>query len=455
MCAWRADIVVAEKAALEAQKLQGSDIRTALVTFLGRNFLILLAIIPLFRILVLTSPTGDFTTWQLSWRIYWLPSFYIELAVIFIALLHKMSPVSMFCGLSKFLQFMISAWIFTVVAATALATFPDQALASAFNWVIHLLFAASVVHLIRCHAEHREFMVRNFCLGIALSSALAGVALIAFVLIAGVDSGYDWKSSLPGYAHIRHTGYIFAPAIAAGLASLAIWSKFQTKLHMAILMLNTTAMLWLGSRGPAAALVVAIVITVIFSQTLRHRKFWQRSGAAIATGAFLSIMVPAPTIGWFGAIQRFWIGSGEPSELSSGRTDIWLETIRLIGEQPWLGHGGLQFQRINSAAEGFFKHPHNSVLQFTFDWGLLGGFAMLLLLALAYLRLLLDKQIDDGMRTFGLIGASTMLAFSMLDGILFYNFTIAVTIIFLLLPLAYVNPCETIANDHLSQPPED
>ncbi len=440
---------------MEAQKWQKHDSRSALVNFLGRNWLILLALIPLFRILVLTSSDGDFATWQLSWRIYWLPSLYFELAVIFIALLHKMGPASMFGELSKFLQLLIGGWIVTVIAASVLATFPGQALASAINWIVHLLFATSVVHLIRCHAEDREFMVRNFCLALAFSTALAGTALIAFVIFIGVDSGFDWKSSLPGYAHIRHTGYIFAPAIAAGLASLAIWPRFQIKLHMAALLVNTAAMLWLGSRGPVAALFVAIVISVLFSQHLRNRKFWQRTGAAIAAGASLSIILPAPAIGWFGAIQRFWKGSGESSELSSGRTDIWLETIRLIGEHPWLGHGGLQFQRINSAAEGFFKHPHNSVLQFIFDWGLLGGSAMLLLLALAYFRLLLTSKIDSGLRTFGLIGASTMLAFSMLDGVLFYNFTIAVTITFLLVPLASVSPLGTIANDRLLRPPEE
>jgi O-antigen ligase len=366
-----------------------------------------------------------------------------------------MSPFNMFGRLSVLVRILIVAWIAAVIAASAAATFPGQALVSAINWIIHLLFAASVVHLIRCHAEHSKLMVRNFCLILTVSTALAGVALFMFVMIKGVDSSFDWKSSLPGYAHIRHTGYIFAPAIAAGFASLAIWPKFKIKLHIAMLALNIAALLWLGSRGPVAALIVAVIIALLFSQHVRNRKLWQRTGAATAVGTVLSILLPAPSIGWFGAIQRFWNGSGEPSELSSGRTDIWVETIRLIGEQPWLGYGGLQFQRINSAAEGFFKHPHNSVLQFTFDWGLLGCSAMLLMLAPAYFRLLLDKQIDSGLRTFGLIGASTMLAFSLLDGVLFYNFTIAVTIIFLLIPAASVSSGGKTADNHFSPLPDD
>jgi O-antigen ligase len=442
--------VIAEEAALKAQKWQWSDIRPTLNNFLGRNWLMLLAIIPLFRILVLTSSDGDFTNWQLSWRIFWSPSLYVELAVIIIALLHKMSPASMFSTLSRPVQYISGIWLVAVIAASSLAAFPTLAIASAINWIVHLLFAASAVHLFRCFDADLASMIQKFCLTLATCAALAGTAIIAFVIITGVDSGYDWKSSLPGFAHIRHTGYIFAPAIAAGLASLAIWPKFQIKPHLFVLMINTTAMLWLGSRGPAVALIAAIVITMIFSPQLRNRLFWTRIGAAIPTGCILSILLPAPAIGWFGAIQRFWNASGEPSDISSGRTDIWLETIRLIGEQPWLGYGGLQFQQINSAAEGFFKHPHNSVLQFIFDWGLLGGTAMLLLLAIAYFRLLLDKRIPSELRTFGVLGASTMLAFSMLDGVLFYNFTIAVTIIFLLLPLASINPHGMRASDHQS-----
>lgn len=418
----------------------GSGSPPALINFLGRNWLLLLAIIPLFRILVLTSSNGEFATWQSTWRIYWLPSLYAEFAVILVALLHKMSPAKLFGSLGKPVQLILGLWIIALVAASALAPFSGPAIASATNWIVHLLCAASIVHLVRCCQVDLLSMVRKFCLALAGSTALAGMAIIAFVLLAGVDSDYDWKSSLPGYAHIRHTGYIFAPAIAAGLASIAIWPKFYIKPHLAILIINTAAMLWLGSRGPAAALLIGIIIAVLFSPHLRNRMFWQRTVAAITTGSILSILLPAPTIGWFGALQRFWNGSGEPSEVSSGRTDIWLETFRLISEQPWLGYGGLQFQRINVAAEGFFKHPHNSVLQFIFDWGLIGGSAMLLLLALAYFRLLLDKNIDAGLRTFGLLGGSTMLAFSMLDGVLFYNFTILVSMIFLLVPLATFKP---------------
>ena len=440
---------------MNTEERQKPGNRSVLLDCLGRNWLLLLGIIPLFRILVLTATDGHFTHWQSSWRIFWLPSLYVEFAVIFVALLHGMSPVSMYGRLSRPVQILLGGWIIALVAASSLAMYPGPAMMSAAIWIVHLLFAASIVHLVRRDPVGSLTMVRNFCLVLAASAALAGLAIIAFVMITGVDSGYDWKSSLPGYAHIRHTGYIFAPAIAAGIASLAIWPRFQIKAQVMLLAVNTAAMLWLGSRGPAAALIVAIVIAAIFSSYLRNRLFWQRAGTALAAGAILSVLMPAPAIGWFGAIQRFWNGNAGPSDLSSGRTDIWLETVRLIGERPWLGYGGMQFQFVNSAAEGFFKHPHNSILQFVFDWGVLGGMAMLLLLATAYFRLLLDQRIDSHMRTLGLIGASTMLAFSMLDGILFYNFTIAVALIFLLVPLASVNPSGTGASGHPSPSRQD
>ncbi|MEH6789270.1 O-antigen ligase family protein [Parasphingorhabdus sp.] len=421
---------------------------SALVTFLGQHWLILLALIPLFRILVLTSWDGSFTNWQSSSRISWLPSLYVELAVICIALLHKMSALQMFRDLSRLVQLLACGWLVALVTASSSATFPQLAVMSAVIWIVHLLFAVSIVHLVRCYDINCISMVRNFCLVLAASSALTGAAIFAFVTITGVDSAYDWKSSLPGYAHIRHTGYIFAPAIASGLAGMAVWPKFQSKPHAILLMVNITAMLWLGSRGPAAALILAVGITALFSSHFHTRLFWKHAGIATAAGSILSILLPAPTIGWFGAIQRFWNGNTGPSDLSSGRTEIWLETIRLISDRPWLGFGGMQFQHVNSAAAGFFKHPHNSILQFAFDWGLLGCTAMLLMLAIAYFRLVLGKSIDSRLRSFGLLGATTMLAFSMLDGILFYNFTIAVTIIFLLLPLASLSPDETGASGH-------
>lgn len=439
---------------MEAQDSSELDDRSAINQFLGRNWLLLLAMIPLFRVLLLTSPNGEFATWQLSWRIYWLPSLYVELAVICIALLHRMSPTRIFIRLSRTFQILIGVWIIALVAASTSTIFPGRALVSAINWTIHLLFAASAIHLTRCYIVDCISMARKYCLVIAGSATVAGIVIFAFVIIVGVESDYDWAGSLPGYGHIRHTGYIFAPAIAAGLASLAIWPKFQFRLHILMLVINTTAMLWLGSRGSTAALIVAVVVSLFFSRDLRIRQFWLSAGAAITSGSIVSIILPAPTIGYFGAIQRFWNGSSDPSNLSSGRTDIWLETLRMIKEQPWFGYGGLQFQQINPSAQGIFKHPHNGPLQFLFDWGLLGGAAILLLIGFAYVHLLLNKRIESGLRTFGLLGASTMLAFAMLDGILFYNFTIAVTLIFLLLPLASVKSGQTRAHHLAASPPQ-
>ena len=76
--------------------------------------------------------------------------------------------------------------------------------------------------------------------------------------------------------------------------------------------------------------------------------------------------------------------TGDVTELTSatGRTEIWAEAIRLIGERPLTGYG------LNSSPalmEDFSYHTHNLVLHATFSGGVVAG--LLVMAALFGMRL--------------------------------------------------------------------
>ncbi|MEM9589476.1 MAG: O-antigen ligase family protein [Planctomycetota bacterium] len=71
--------------------------------------------------------------------------------------------------------------------------------------------------------------------------------------------------------------------------------------------------------------------------------------------------------------------TGDISELTSatGRTEIWAEAIRLIGERPWTGYG------LNSAPlfmADYSAHTHNLLLHVTFSAGVFAGMIAIVLL---------------------------------------------------------------------------
>ena len=51
---------------------------------------------------------------------------------------------------------------------------------------------------------------------------------------------------------------------------------------------------------------------------------------------------------------------------------MWRQTAAALLDRPWFGHGQGQFRYQVPAALGIYNHPHNSMLQFAYDWGLVG-----------------------------------------------------------------------------------
>src|SRR5690606_23082768 len=83
-----------------------------------------------------------------------------------------------------------------------------------------------------------------------------------------------------------------------------------------------------------------------------------------------------------------------------------------------------------------FRHPHDFILQVVFDWGAVGGGAFLVLLTLAVGAALKLRHKATAAGRVGMFGAVCMLGYAGLDGILFYPYTIGVTLVFMVTALA-------------------
>ncbi len=366
----------------------------------------------------------------------WLPTFFLEIFVFFVAVLNGLKLGQAIGRLPNLLKIILGLWLLTLTIATVQAgTFTDHAIRGAIFWIVHLLFFASVAHLFT-KAGPMTYNTDLFLVLIPLAAAVSGLSIGVFVYFIGLDSEFNWVEHLPGFAHIRHTGYIFAPAIAISIAQLAVKSGKMNRLHYTLLAVNTALVLWLGSRGPVFGLLAGFAICTLVFPEFRIWKFIKTVITATGVGAILSIVVPAPKTGAFGALQRFWNGQVDPTAFSSGRTDFWLESITLIGERPLFGYGSHTYQLISNTANGFSKHPHQSLLQFVFDWGLIGGGLFLGLLGIMIFKAYFNNSSPIHIKITSAMVVSTLICFSLIDGIYFYAYTIALSILFVLWPIA-------------------
>ena len=104
----------------------------------------------------------------------------------------------------------------------------------------------------------------------------------------------------------------------------------------------------------------------------------------LAAGALLAALA------FSGLIARYYdvyTNAGNQAETLTGRTSIWLATVGLAIERPWLGYGFHAFRSVIPAFGQFEPwHAHNELLQQFFTYGL-AGVALVLALYTSFFHL--------------------------------------------------------------------
>lgn len=410
----------------------------AAMSWLKVNWLVLLVCIPVFRILFLSSSDGEFSQLQFASRLFFLPTLFLEIGIFVLAVASGLSLWRSILGISITARLLFLGWL-TILGASLFYpdAIPGLAMRGTLFWIVHILFFAAAAHLIG--QDPTKFgRPPPFLLTLQLAATAAGVAIMVFVWSKGLESDFSWNENLPGFNNLRHTGYIFAPAIAIGLAHLAAWPQKSPRIHMALLCVNTAIMLWLGSRGPVLGILLGFGVCIFFFSEMRKITFCVRSTLALGTGALASVVIPIPNSPDFGAIQRFWL-KGIDNRVTSGRIELWTDSLDLISRKPFFGYGVHQYQFASDKAMGMFKHPHQSILQFLFDWGFVGASMFLCLLAMLVYKAYFASMCTSSTKLISALVLSTLFGYSLVDGIYFYPYTIAISAVFLLLPIVEGN----------------
>ncbi|UCH48036.1 MAG: O-antigen ligase family protein [Betaproteobacteria bacterium] len=249
----------------------------------------------------------------------------------------------------------------------------------------------SLVVLLVCMTLNISTMVKdNTQTQNALSFAICAGALLVVlqfwaaqaVYMAQADS-FPWVSPFLTFANVRFFSQYQSYALLLIVLPIALFKLGRpSKVMLYVLAANFWSLQWMvGTRAVWAGFLVAVAAVAVFGGTQRGR--WIRlqsiglAGGLVIFLVFTRLMMPsadAPEIPkTHSVVERGWESVNERVIMMKG-------ALGMIRENPFLGVGPGQFGHNYSAT--LAAHPHNSALQHVSEYGLVGGGAAVLLLAM-------------------------------------------------------------------------
>ena len=390
----------------------------------------LIGFMPVWMVLLPLDITSDPKNWQIFVRSNHLAVPLVELLFVLVAMLGAFSPFNAIKQLPTLSKTAILFWI----AVTCVVSFqPGKDHLATFIGFLRIFIAAlfffALISLKNSFGPRFMFSLWQ-AIGLGF---LFYVGLWSYHIYINAPQGDDWITRIPGVNNVRHTGHFAFAAVIAGLFSLI---SFQGGRHLwprwaLVLLSGSTGLglaLWTGSRGPFLASLVAIFVT--FCLATEHRKkivgFFILS-ALSATVVVSLLPIPHPIYGIYGATGAADIAAIDEADASSGRTELWSETMDKIRERPIFGWGLNQFDASGPSKPAHFFHPHNFPLQIMFS----GGIVSVMLVVLMFFPALRQwKWPYSGDSSAAGVGAVVgILVYSLYDGALYFGYPIMIFLI--------------------------
>lgn len=222
------------------------------------------------------------------------------------------------------------------------------------------------------------------------------------------------------FVNIRRFTNVLAPLTAV---ALVLWSvsarehRGWTWFYGCAATFFVSFLIWSGGRAPTMSVLIAVLsLSLCVAREVRLRLLMVLL-ITFAVGTVVSQWLPIPdgSFGfWFRVLSDEKISSA--SSFTSNRLWLWEQTLWMITDHPWFGHG---YEQWNYHNPEFVNHgsAHNFPLQIVSDLGLIGGGAALVLAFGTWIGHL--RHVGSGSPTFlvAVSGLSVMMIQSLVDGI--------------------------------------
>lgn len=275
----------------------------------------------------------------------------------------------------------LPAIVFLIAGAISVAVAPDHRAALGLYRAYFVEPMAFFVVLINAISSPRRALA--VAGGLAVGGVIAGVANSAVVILALIHGTYDVVSTPPVviYNTANATALYLVPLMAFGGAVVLHSTDQRERLAGgAFLLVGGVCVLLSFSRGGYLALGVVAV-----GLALSHRRKWRLLAGGVVVGAALLLV---PPIRHRVATE---VNLGDPHNTLVGRTHLWSAALQMLRDHPVFGAGLSGFATVvapywNPNHPDRFTYPHNIVLNFWTETGLLGVFAFAAILVVTFAR---------------------------------------------------------------------
>lgn len=293
------------------------------------------------------------------------------------------------------------------------------------EYISHIIF---VYYLISFFNTQKD-IPNSLLLMIPLTALLTGLNLIfAWVTYPEIHHPLLWLDTAPFYMNIRQAGFHCTAAIFVLLPMIQHARSWRSIIPLStLLIISISFLFWSGSRGPALAAYLTIVLWLLF--LLLNKKPLKRlivvtvccSVLAVFLSEQLSVM---PWNGIVAATERS-VEAVSVERLSSGRLNLWLFAWEHARSNLVFGSGAESYFLAKNTPIGF--QPHNSILQFLMNWGVPGLVASFSILLIAFLKgwfAFFQASKSNSEQAFQSTGGLIIIAFmatSLVDGTLYHG----------------------------------
>jgi exopolysaccharide production protein ExoQ len=381
---------------------------------------LLLAFLPVLSGVIFRTYSYHVTPgWLELYRQFDAPFVLFEIAVALYARERGLNMAAQLSRLSTS-ERVAAALFFTTfwIASAFVSQVPGLSLLRIVTWVVHIWFGFALFHLMRgVTADGTACVAKAALIGLC---AYVPLLVLHFALApdpAAVPGGrIIWSSALPGYLSVRLFG--FTTAVAAILLAAVAWqrrkSSDRTGWVYAGFLLALTLTFWSGTRGGYIAVLIVLAVLPLMARANPGLRWLMAMALCVLVAAVVSEWLPHPDSGF--GLFRTSDGWGA-NQFTSGRMEIWLQTIGWISERPLLGWGESATLWLLKDGAGH-QQPHNALLQMLQSWGVVATAAALFLAARAAARILvaLPREPLLIVPTAALLGLAVMAS---VDGILY------------------------------------
>jgi O-antigen ligase len=126
--------------------------------------------------------------------------------------------------------------------------------------------------------------------------------------------------------------------------------------------------LWTGSRGSVVGVAGAMIVGLLLFPAMRRVAVWAGAAVSLAVGALIASLAPAH--GVLMGVGRTVTQTVDSGDISTGRTQLWLNVIGAIEKRPLFGYGANQMSAV--APFGTLGQAHDVILQVLLSWGATG-----------------------------------------------------------------------------------